>query len=382
MGQPAKDAAGSRAPAAFSPTQAAAATLAAVAVGAAASGVWAFSTPATVQQPDTVSYRQSGRFSYDAATARNIVYPAGRLTSPAPIFSPLVSSVAVRFAYRLTVPQGRVEGGRAGLEAVLSSSNGWTRRWPLAPPLPFHGASATVTGTLHVSGLFATIAQVQSLTKDTTDSYTLSLVPQVQAQAVAGTRLLTPVFHPVLRFFIQPSWLQLTLPASASAGAILHPLASRSVAFPVTVAHTVNLLGHPVPAPFLRVTAPLLAFLTAAGAGLLLRTEARRLQQLGETSRVARQYRGLLVDVDSLPFSPTARSIRVGSIEGLVKLAEQCERMILHARGEEGQHLYLLENVGESYYCILHEDAPPPPVRTVPAPAAETRGAPAAPPVS
>ena len=77
---------------------------------------------------------------------------------------------------------------------------------------------------------------------------------------------------------------------------------------------------------------------------------------MAEPTRIARQYASLLISVDALPFSPSSRSIRVGSMEGLVRLADQYERIILHAVGEGGCHIYLLENAGESYYFSAQEN--------------------------
>lgn len=335
--------------------------LATLAVAGTAFSLWSYAKPLYTTVSDSLAYRQSGRFSYSAAVPKSVVYPQGVVPNGGPIYSPPASTVSLSFGYRMTVPQGQVIGGTARLDAELVSTSGWQQTWTIVPMKHFRGGRATLVGTVDVSSLYNTVAEIEKITHDQSDSYRLVLLPSVNTSALADGRLINARFAPHLSFTVQPTWLQLDVPSSSTADRYLNPSADGTVQHVTSLPASIRLGGMTVPLATARVAGPVFTLAAALCSGLLIGFARRRERRLSEAARIAQHYGGLLVDVDSLPFSPTERSIRVGSMAGLVRLAEQCERMILHAH-REGQHVYLLENVGESYYFTTPEDATDEPV--------------------
>ena len=332
--------------------------LAVVAVGATALTLRSYAQPIQSSVSEPTPYRQTGTFSYGAAVPASIVYPTGTVLAGEPVYVPPVQNLAISFRYHLAVANpGRALGGTAALDAELVNTSGWRDAWTVVPPVHFQGSTVTLRGQIDARRLFAEVAQVEKLTQDRVDTYRLELVPAVSASAASGGRLVAVKYATPVHFVVQPAWLALDVPTTATAASYLNHTVAGDIPRMVTVPSTFSLFGRSVPVTSARMAGPALALAALAAIGGLVWTERRREDRLGAAARIARQYGGLLVDVETLPFSPAARSIRVGSMAGLVRLAEQCERMILHAR-QGREHVYLLENVGESYYFTVVDDVP------------------------
>ena len=269
---------------------------------------------------------------------------------------PAASRLTATFDYHLRVPGGRSVGGTARLIATLVSTSGWRERLPGSGPLAFHGSTVALHQVISVAQVFSTIAHVNQLTNDTMDTYQLVLTASVHAVGMARGHSIFAAQSPTLAFLVQPSWLQLSVPTTTTLHQYLNPTAASSLGTTATVPNRLGLLGSQLRIATARLAAPLVLLILLALLALTLRRQRQHEQTLGEAARISQQYQSLLIGVDQLPFSPPQHSIRVGSMEGLVRLATQFERIILHAVDLDGQHLYLLENAGESYYFSVRGD--------------------------
>ncbi|MCL8207039.1 MAG: S24/S26 family peptidase [Actinomycetia bacterium] len=344
--------------------------LTALAVAGAGFSFWSFRRPVVAAVSRPLTYRQAGHFRYSASVAKSVLYPTGAVTPGDPVYVPPASTMTVSYTYHLALAGGaQAVTGTAGLDAELVGTNGWHDTWSVVPPSRFRGDSVTLAGPIDLKQLFGTIAQLEKLTQDSYERYTLYLKPSVTVSALANKRLVSTRFAPSIRFAVQSNWIQLEVPPSSTLAQYLNPTESGSVPRVVGVPGSIALLGRQIPIASARTFGPPVAFAAGVAAGILTWTERRRERRLNPAARIARQYGGMLVDVDQLPFSPVERSIRVGSMEGLVRLADQCERMILHAY-RDGQHVYLLENIGESYYFTTGDESADTPLSQQPRPKA------------
>jgi signal peptidase I len=98
---------------------------------------------------------QTGSFTYGADVPVSVTYPTGRLATGDPVFTKLLTTIAVTFRYSTTAVSGSVSG-TVRLDADLSTPSGWHTTLPLVPP------SAMVAGALNVTGALD-LAQIQSL---------------------------------------------------------------------------------------------------------------------------------------------------------------------------------------------------------------------------
>ena len=330
--------------------------LAVLAVAAAALALWVFLQPLAVTQSAPIPYTQQGHFSYQASVPKSVLYPSGVVSPGSPVDYPAASRLTATFDYHLRVPGGRSVGGTARLIATLVSTSGWRERLPGSGPLTFHGSTVALHQVISVAQVFSTIAHVNQLTNDTMDTYQLVLTASVHAVGMARGHSIFAAQSPTLAFLVQPSWLQLSVPTTTTLHQYLNPTAASSLGTTATVPNRLGLLGSQLRIATARLAAPLVLLILLALLALTLRRQRQHEQTLGEAARISQQYQSLLIGVDQLPFSPPQHSIRVGSMEGLVRLATQFERIILHAVDLDGQHLYLLENAGESYYFSVRGD--------------------------
>src|SRR5258708_6301518 len=168
----------------------------------------AYPRPATTLAPATVSYKQTGRFSYSAGAASGAAYPQGSLTTGDPVFLRLVHTVNVRLAYRFrSAAQHRVEG-TASLDARIEASNGWKETIQLQAPRHFAGDSAALAGTLNVRSLPALLQRLETSTA-VSGSYTLTIVPHVRLHGtLSGVPLRVPFAAEPLSFTLNTGELQ------------------------------------------------------------------------------------------------------------------------------------------------------------------------------
>ena len=190
----------------------------------------------------------------------------------------------------------------------------------------------------------------------------------LRATALSHGKLFSAEFDQPIAFDINKSWLRLRVPTTLSLEQYLNPVSKGSTHYSEVVPNALSAFGQALPLSQARRYGPMVTTLFLLGAGLTWWWGRRAQSRLDPATRIGRRYASILVDVDHLPFSPFERSIQVGSIDGLVRLALQCERMILHAKSGEDLHLYLLENVGESYYCAVRTPVPNPMAQLQPLP--------------
>ncbi|MCL6564629.1 MAG: hypothetical protein K6U87_16670, partial [Firmicutes bacterium] len=328
-------------------------TLAALAAAGLGVSGWSYTHPLTTVQSQPIAYSQTVHFDYQAQVAKSVLYPLGQLRPGDPVYVPPVKTMTVGLQYQLDLKQGQVLGGTAGLDAEILSTSGWRYRYPLISPRQFTGASTTLSATLDPAAVLNTVSQVKDMTQDQLDTYQLRLIPVVHATALSHGKLFSAQFDQPISFDLNKSWLRLQVPTTLSLDQYLNPVSKGSSQYSQVVPSALSAFGYALPLSQARRYGPLAATLFLLGAGLAWWWGQRAQSRLDPASRIARRYASILVDVDHLPFSPFERSIQVGSIDGLVRLALQCERMILHAKSGEDLHLYLLENVGESYYYAV-----------------------------
>jgi signal peptidase len=304
----------------------------------------AFSRPVSQVVSRPGLYEQSGTFSYSGSARRGAAYPAGVVRTGEPVFLRLVDRLDVRFAYRLRSEGERSVGGTARLVAELQAPNGWRRTIPLAATRRFDGDSVELRGTLELDRLRALIRELERTTGARADSYAFALRPEIRLEgSVAGQRV-AETFAPALAMRLNA--VQLALETTDVPGAAANTSLDRTQqgSGRRSVASTVSLGPLSLAVPRLRVVA-LLGILLGLMAAALAALHGRRTGG-DEAAEIAARYGPLLVEA-----APRARREAVRDVEtmdGLVRLAQRYERMILHER-DGAAHAYLVEDDGVVY---------------------------------
>jgi signal peptidase I len=311
-------------------------------------GALSFTQPTTAAATQSGLYTQSGKFSYDAsAPGGKAIYGASSVATGQPIFLQLVKQANFHFAYKFESKAAHSLAGRVGLTASLSAPDGWKRTFPLVGARAFSGDHVTVTGALDFRQVKGLLDKVGALSNVTAGTYTLTLQPQVSVHgAVAGDKI-AQSFSPKLGFLLDAYQLQLQAGTAAGASSASMLTQSSSGSGPVTVANTVSLLKFKLPVTDARRIAAIggVAALLLLLAGLL-QARSRRPRSLREG--IEQQFGELIVPVTSTPRGLELPTVSIASMAGLVQIADQLARPILHLANDEAD-VYFVEDSGFVY---------------------------------
>jgi signal peptidase I len=339
------------------PGQVTASIICLIALAALALGAFSYARSTTTVTTEHLSYRQTGTWSY-SAIAKGDVYANGVATTGQPIFTAVAPVVRVDFAYRFVSALPTHLTGRAGLTALLTSSNGWSHTLRVGPKTSFSGTEARLTGTLNLPAIERYLASIEAETGQFIGagaSYTLALEPAVHVSGVLGSSsVLSQSFNPSLSFTVQANEAQLSTAQVGSAktlAQLIQPSAAGSMNVPRTTSANLSFIGlHPSVSASRKVAAWVLlaCVLALLGLGILLRKASRA----AEADRIAARYGPILVAVERPEALGEAGSVRVANVEDLVKIAEQQGRMILHCEGESGRDYFVRDQSLTYLYSV------------------------------
>jgi signal peptidase I len=328
----------------------------------------AWTSPTHRSAPTTSRYVQSGRFTYSASAMAGAVYDTDRVTTGQPMFSRLVGPVQVRFDYALRSGQIARAGGTASLAAVLSAQNGWSRTVSLEDPVPFTGRRVSVRGVVHLRRLQRLVQRVAAATSLPAESFTLTLVPSVQAHGTLAGRLFEAGYAPRLAFTLTPYELAPVLPAAtaaapvraASAG-VFHP--SQTSAFTAEGSARVSIgPGRLHMSASLARTLGPVGLLAAIAAAVFAVGRLRRDRRADEPTRIQSRYGEAMIAAVQSTLTRGGDLVEVESIDALARLAERHQSLMIHERTESG-HAYLVADNGTVYAYFVHTDEPEPALR-------------------
>jgi hypothetical protein len=154
-------------------------------------------------------------------------------------------------------------------------------------------------------------------------------------------------FAPQLAMMLDPNQVQLQPGSATGPGATSALSQTASGSGTVAVANRLSLLKFN-PSISLARSVSLIGGALAAlllVAGLLL---GRRARPADEEAQIARLYRDLIVQVEALPTEFAGNVVKVSSIEGLARIADQAGKMIMHVE-LGGLHTYFVEDGGVRY---------------------------------
>ena len=328
----------------------------------------AWTSPTSRPAPTSSRYVQSGRFAYSASTIAGAVYDSDRVTTGQPMFSRLVGPVQVRFDYALR--SGKIEGARgtASLAAVLSAQNGWSRTVSLEGPTPFTGRRVSLTGIVHLRLLQRLVQRVAAATAVPAESFTLTLVPSVQAHGTLAGHAFEAGYAPRLPFTLTPYELAPVLPAAAAASpvraasaGVFHPSQTSAFTAEGSAAVTIGPGRLHMSASLARILGPL-GLLGAIAAALVALRRLRSDRRADEPTRIQSRYGEAMIAAVQSTLTRGGDLVEVESIDALARLAERYQSLMIHERTDSG-HAYLVADNGTVYAYFVHTDEPEPALR-------------------
>ena len=183
----------------------------------AALGLLSFTRPSSRRVPVAVRYEQSGTLSYAAHSRPGPTYANDLAVTGDPLFTRVLSTAEMRFAYELHALGTHALGGKASLYAEIASTSGWRTTLELGHAIYFHGDSAVITAPLDLTSLQALVARVQDAT-GVGGSYTVTILPRVNVGGSVSALPFHATFSPPIKFLLTP----LEAPANRSRDRGLH----------------------------------------------------------------------------------------------------------------------------------------------------------------
>ena len=281
------------------------------------------------------AYTETGVFSYTAPTSED-VYAGGAARTGDPVFVAATSGLDVVFGYQRSAGQ---LAGSVALVADVKSTTGWQRSFVVAPAQALRGDDMTIVGSLDLRRIRTVLDRLEALTGvigapyDVRVRAVVRLIGQMNGTDVHAT------WRPDYRFLLDATTMkpveqqratvtrtqETTRPTAAEVA--LGPVSPR-----VKTLRTVGTVGLAI--------ALLLLVLVAVA--------ERRTRQPGENAAIARRLRRGMLDVDAIDVSEVVAVVELGSIDELVAVAEEYERLVLHEeRG--GDHAYSVLEDGTVY---------------------------------
>jgi signal peptidase I len=328
----------------------------------------AWTSPTSRSAPTSAHYVQTGRFSYSASAIAGAVYDSDRVTTGQPMFSRLVGPVQVGFHYVLRASRVEGAGGTASLAAVLSASNGWSRTVSLEDPRPFTGRRVSLTGIVHLRRLQRLVQRVATATSAPTESFTLTLVPSVQAHGSLAGHPFEADYAPRLPFTLTPYELAPVLPTAAAASparaasaGVFHPAQTSAFTAAGSATVTIGPGRLHMSASLARILGPM-GLLAAIAAAVFVLGRLRRDRRADEPTRIQARYGEAMIAAVQSTLTRGGDLVEVESIDALARLAERYQSLMIHERTEAG-HAYLVADNGTVYAYFVETDEPEPVLR-------------------
>lgn len=277
------------------------------------------------------AYTETGTFAYAAATGPS-VEAGGVARTGDPVFLAASGPLELTFSYSRSAGPER---GTVALQARIESTAGWKRTLPLAASEPVAGREATVRAMLDLQRLRALLDRVEAETGVVGAPYKVEIAARVATpggrdwspatEFTLDARTLAPVEGPATR--TRPVTTTATLPADVGLGPVSPSVRSLRVAG--------------------------LAGLALAAVLLLLAVVVERRRRVpGEAGAIARRLRHGLLTVETIDVSDVTTVVELPSIDELVALAREYERIVLHQqRGAD--HAYTVVEDGVVYRYVL-----------------------------
>jgi signal peptidase I len=325
--------------------------LAVIAVLAAGVAAVSFSRSTTTETARDVTYRQQGTFSYRATAPTGPVYQDPDLTTGDTVFLQLVDEVEVSFDYRFVTGADHEVQGSGSLVAELGDAEGWRRTVRLSGNETVVDGRLELASTLDLAALRTTIESAEALTGVSRSSYTINVVADVRVDGTVSGLPFSEQLASPMTFQLDDLRLRLL-----SAGAQLEPRQAGNVVVADRERATIGVLGQAISVASARGVS--MVVLLAALVALALVGVATRRHDLDAAATIVARHRDLFVPVTSL--TEPADAVVVDDLDVLVRLAEQYERLVLHAPAGAG-HLYLLDDRGTAYVHRHGDDRREPP---------------------
>ena len=311
-----------------------------VSVGAAAIG---FSRSAASSSSSSLGYEETGVFSYAAGVNQGSVYDAPTVRTGEPVYLRMAKDLTVDFDYGFETSSPARVTGEASMVTTLAASNGWSRTVARTAPVPIADGVVHLQQKLEVDSLQKLVESIQEETGVSETYYTLAFSAEVASEAQIAGRMIEESMNARMPF--QLDSFQLRLDTGAEDGEATDPtttIEKGSVSIEQTSVGRVQVGPLGVDVPVLRSGAMVGVALALLLAGVAM--YRGRSSDLDGIQRIADRNSDVIVRARSIDHPGWGSALEVHDFEGLRKISDAYETMILHAANDEAVFFTIHEN--------------------------------------
>jgi len=316
----------------------------------------AFTRPSSKPVSFSVAYQQKGTLSYSAHARPGPTYAHNLAVTGEPLFSRVIDTAQLRFAYELQAPQAREFTGVGAIYAEIESTSGWHTKLLLGHPLHFQGRRAVITAPLQLQSLLALVHSVQATT-GIGGTYTMTISPRVSVNGSVSAHTLRTSFSPPSKFaftqlelkpFVHANGLASTEPSSTTAQFTQTKPGSLTGKHsePLSLSFGVGRLTVGV-ARALALGAIVLLAMALFALLSLVRPKVR-----DEVETIRSRYGRFIVPVARVATLPGVSVIDVADMDALVRIAEHYDRSILHETSGGVDAFWVTDESGQFRYAL------------------------------
>jgi signal peptidase I len=315
----------------------------------------AFTRPSSKPVPFSVAYQQKGTLSYTAYARPGPTYARNIAVTGEPLFSRVLNTAQMHFAYELQAPEAREFTGVGSMYAEIESTSGWRTSVLLGHPVHFRGPRGVIDAPLPLHSLLALVQSVEATT-GIGGSYTLTITPRVNVSGSVSAHPLRTSFSPPSKFALTPLELK---PFAHASGSLTEPSSPTSQFTQTKSGSLAGKHSEPLSLSFGvgRLTVGAARALALGGIVLLAMALMALLSLVrpvvrDEVETIRARYSRYIVPVARVATLPGVSVIDVADMDALVRIAEHYDRSILHETSAGVDAFWVTDESGQFRYAV------------------------------
>jgi hypothetical protein len=306
---------------------------------------------------------QQGAYSYAGSATVGTTYPSGSVRTGDPLYTHLISGLAVTFRDDFSGPGLSAVTGTLALDVAVATDDGWSAPLVSGPEAPVRGRTAVASVPLDPAAANALLQRHFTEVGVASGGATVVVTPRLTVTGTVQGQAFTAGKVPALSFAVDPTALR---PAGSGSTA-LSPAAGTAVAVSRVTGRRLTVSSVSVPIGTAREVVALV--LVAALAGLLGGAAVGRRGPRSDAEEFRLRHAGRILAVRG--FSPGSVVIDVQDGAALARVAERLDALLLHSSGPDGDVFAVQDGETTYRFLIPAEDAPGERPRLVAVPTAD-----------
>lgn len=310
-------------------------------------GFVSFSRPTTQISEEVVLFDHTGEFQYSASGVLGLYDQLNAKTGD-PVFLNVSDEVLFDFIYSMSGEQISSVKGSYTLNAQVSEESGWKRTIELQEETTFEGPIVEISGLLKLESLNRVITIYQNRTGIKRSDFIVSIIPQIQIEAIVAGENISDTFVPKLQFRMDQFQLSLL---QLDEGNLLNSVQGSSFETALVEANTIPIFNFELRVLTARWISALLLVVVLVYFGYSYWNYIALAKQ-GESAQINAYFDDLILPAAEKP--KNAEMVQLDRFGKLAALAANNNQMI-KLFSTRGKDYYFVQLLDETYFYLSKE---------------------------